>query len=146
MEPLLDKHIVEQVRQVFAELKQPVQILFFGSETDCETCDDTHQLLEEIAAIDDRVQLTIHGSADEAARKQFGIDKFPTIVIAARNGDVVVDTGIRFAGVPAGHEFNTLINDIVLVSRRDSGLSEKTRDFLKGLTSPLLLQVFVTPT
>jgi hypothetical protein len=32
------------------------------------------------------------------------------------------------------------------VSGRDSGLSQSTRDFLKGLASPVRLQVFVTPT
>lgn len=146
MEKLLDSHIVDQVREVFGHLKEPVQILYFGSETDCETCDDTRQLLEEVAAIDDRIGLTVHdGSADDL-RKQYGVDKSPMLVIAGLDGDRVIDQGIRFAGVPAGHEFNTLINDIVLVSRRDSGLSQETRDFLKGLDKPLLLQVFVTPT
>lgn len=146
MEKLLDSHIVDQVREVFGQLKEPVQILYFGSETDCETCDDTRQLLEEVAAIDDRIGLTVHDGAADDLRKQYGVDKSPMLVIAGLDGDRVIDQGIRFAGVPAGHEFNTLINDIVLVSRRDSGLSQETRDFLKGLDKPLLLQVFVTPT
>ena len=33
-----------------------------------------------------------------------------------------------------------------MVSSRDSGLKETTREFLKALPSPLHLQVFVTPT
>jgi alkyl hydroperoxide reductase subunit AhpF len=33
-----------------------------------------------------------------------------------------------------------------MVSRRDSGLDAKTREFLKNLDKPLHLQVFVTPT
>jgi protein-disulfide isomerase len=32
-----------------------------------------------------------------------------------------------------------------MVSGRDSGLNEKTRQVLKNLTKPLVLQVFVTP-
>jgi alkyl hydroperoxide reductase subunit AhpF len=39
-----------------------------------------------------------------------------------------------------------LINDILIVSKRDSGLDTKTREFLKNLDKPLHLQVFVTPT
>jgi glutaredoxin-like protein len=39
-----------------------------------------------------------------------------------------------------------LINDILIVSKRDSGLDAKTREFLKNLDRPLHLQVFVTPT
>ena len=33
-----------------------------------------------------------------------------------------------------------------MVSRRDSGLDPKTREYLKNLQQPLHLQVFVTPT
>ena len=39
-----------------------------------------------------------------------------------------------------------MIADIVMVSRRISGLSEETRAQLKEMTTPLHLQVFVTPT
>jgi glutaredoxin-like protein len=38
-----------------------------------------------------------------------------------------------------------LINDILIVSKRDSGLTKETREFLKNLDKPLHLQVFVTP-
>ncbi|WP_345325495.1 hypothetical protein [Candidatus Villigracilis proximus] len=77
---------------------------------------------------------------------KFNVDKVPAIVIAARDGDEIIDLGVQYSGIPAGHEFGTLINDIVLVSGRDSGLSEEVRAFLKNLEKPLHLQVFVTPT
>ena len=53
--------------------------------------------------------------------------------------------GIQFSGTPSGYEFSTLINDILAVSRRNSGLTETTRDFLKQLNQPVHLQLFVTP-
>ncbi len=67
-------------------------------------------------------------------------------MITARDGDRLVDFGVRYAGVPSGHEFSSLIQDIILVSGRDSGLSQQTRDLLADLTEPVSLQVFVTPT
>jgi alkyl hydroperoxide reductase subunit AhpF len=67
-------------------------------------------------------------------------------VIAAKDGDQIVNYGIQYVGIPSGHEFGVLINDILLVSGRDLGLSEAARDFLKHLEKPLHLQVFVTPT
>ncbi len=70
----------------------------------------------------------------------------PSLVFAAKDGDDVKNLGIQFSGIPSGHEFNTLINDILIVSRRDSGLDAKTREYLKNLDKPLHLQVFVTPT
>ena len=147
MEKILDEHVVRQVGEAFAELKEPVQILFFGSMEDCDYCQDELQLLEEVAATHALLGLTAYDlEADHEMAARFHVDKAPGIVIAAKNGDEVVDLGIRFSGVPSGHEFSTLINDILLVSRRDSGLSQKTRDYLKALDRPLLLQVFVTPT
>ena len=78
--------------------------------------------------------------------RQFNIDKAPGIVIAAKNGNQILDFGVQYSGIPSGHEFGTLINDILLVSGRDSGLSPQVRDYLKKLDKPLHMQVFVTPT
>jgi alkyl hydroperoxide reductase subunit AhpF len=146
-EALLNDQIIGQVREVFSGLKEPVAILFFGSRENCEYCNDTRQLLEELAAIDDRLTINVHDiDADFDIAKLYRIDKTPGIVIAAMNGDQISDYGIQYSGIPSGHEFSTLIQAILLVSGRDSGLTPQTREFLKNLKNPLHLQVFVTPT
>ncbi len=147
MEKLLNEQVVSQISQTFEQMKEPVQILFFGSQDNCEYCTDTRQLLEEVAGIDEKVSLDFYDikeNADMAAK--FNVERVPAIVIAAKDGDQVTDFGIQYSGIPAGHEFGTLINDIVLVSGRDSGLSAEAREYLKNLDKPLHLQVFVTPT
>ena len=147
MEKLLDKNVVAQVQEAFAGLKDPVEILFFSSKNACEYCEDERQLLEEVAATHEGIGLSFYDvAADKEMVEKFNIDKTPVVVVAAKDGDEIKDLGIRFSGIPSGHEFGTLINDILLVSQRDSGLSEKTREYLRGLNQPLLLQVFVTPT
>jgi alkyl hydroperoxide reductase subunit AhpF len=83
---------------------------------------------------------------DAELARLYNVDKAPGIVIAAKNGDQIEDYGIRYAGIPAGHEFSSLIQGLILVSGRDSGLSQQTRDYLSKLTMPVFLQVFVTPT
>ena len=100
-----------------------------------------------MSAADNRIGLSIYDlRADAQIAKQINVDKAPGIVIAAKDGDQVLDFGIQYSGVPSGHEFGTLINDIVLVSGRDSGLGAQVRDYLKKLDKPLHMQVFVTPT
>jgi glutaredoxin-like protein len=147
MEKLLNEQVVSQISQSFEQMKEPVQILFFGSQDNCEYCTDTRQLLEEVAAIDEKLGLSIYDLQDNAdMAAKFNVDKVPAIVIAARDGDQIANFGIQYSGIPAGHEFSTLINDIVLVSGRDSGLGVETREFLRNLEKPLYLQVFVTPT
>ena len=147
MEKLINDSVAEQVKQAFAGLSNPVQILYFGSDDNCETCTETRQLLGEIAELDKRVYLSTHDlKTDAALAKKYNVDKAPALVIAGKSGDDILETGIQFSGIPAGYEFSTLINDILLASKLDSGLSDDTRAFLKALTTPLLLQVFVTPT
>ena len=144
---LLSDDIVQQVQDVFGQLQNPVEILFFGSKEDCQYCDDTLQLVTELTGISERLGLSVY-DADEDAEiaRQYKVDKYPGLVIAGRDGDQILDYGIRYAGIPSGHEFSSLIHDLILVSGRDSGLGQETRNFLKSLDSPVLLQVFVTPT
>ena len=144
---LLDDQVIGQIKEAFQQLKEPVQILYFGSQQRCEYCETTVQLLRELAATDDRLELSIYDlDADQALALQYGVDKAPGIVIAAREGSQTRILGMQFSGMPSGYEFGTLINGIMLASGREPGLSARTREVLLGLKKPLLLQVFVTPT
>ena len=144
---LLNDDILQQVRDVFDQIQNPIEILFFGSKKDCQYCDDTLQLVTEVTGISDKLGLSIY-DADEDAEiaRQYKVDKFPGLVIVGRDGDQIQDYGIRYAGIPSGHEFSSLIHDLVLISGRDSGLGQETRNYLKSLDKPVHLHVFVTPT
>jgi len=147
MSELLNEDVKKQVREVFNGLQNPVQILFFGSQANCDYCNDTRQLLEEVVALSPSLGLTVYDlEIDSAIANKYRVDKAPVFVVAAKDGETLTDTGIQYAGIPSGHEFNTLVQDIILVSSRDSGLKETTREFLKALQKPVHLQVFVTPT
>ncbi len=149
MARLLNDDIVQQVRDIFTEsLKAPVALIYFGTQkSDCMFCNETRQLLEEVSAISDKISLETYDleqDADQAAK--YKVDKAPAIVVAAKDGDAITDYGIRYYGIPSGHEFSSLIQDILQVSERDSGLQPATREFLRSLNQPVHLQVFVTPT
>lgn len=147
MEALLNTEISKQVEEAFTQLDKQVEVLFFGSQEDCEFCEQTLQLVEEVTNLSDKLSLSIYDvdmNPDQAA--QFNVDKTPGLVIAGYENDQIIDFGIRYAGVPSGHEFSSLIQDLILVSGRDSRLSQQTREFLADLTGPVSLQVFVTPT
>lgn len=144
---LLDDKIREQVRNVFAGFVSPVQILLFRSDNACEYCDDTQNLIEEVAELSDLIHLSVHDLDKESdLAAQYKIDKAPTLVIAAKDDDRIIDYGIRLAGIPAGHEFSSLVHVLLMVSRRDSDLADSTRAALSQISKPVLLQVFVTPT
>ena len=146
-EKILNENIVQQVREVFQKLRRPVRVLFFGSENDCEYCADTRQLMEEVVALSDQLSLSIYDlERDAETARKYRVDKAPAIVLTGMEDGQVLDYGIRFYGIPAGHEFSALIQGLVMVSDGDSGLEEGTRQYLRELTQPVNLQVFSTPT
>lgn len=146
MEKFLNEKILKQIEEAFAEIQEPVQILYFGSQDQCDTCAETQQLLAEVAAVHPKIELTMYDLQKNGdIAEKFNVTNVPGIVIAAKDNAEVRNLGVQFSGTPSGYEFSTLITDILAVSRRDSGLSNTTREFLKQLDQPVHLQVFVTP-
>jgi len=145
---LLDDQIKEQVKEFFSELEAPIKLTFFGSEErNCEYCKDTLALLEEIAELDEKISIDIKDiDRDKEAVETFKIDTVPVTAITTIKDDKFIDYGVRYMGIPAGHEFTSLINGIVMVSKQDSGLSPAIRERLAKLDHPVNLKVFVTPT
>lgn len=147
MTKLLNEQVAQQIQEVFQNLKEPVEMLFFGNNQDCQYCDETRQLAEEVAAISDKINLNVYDLNENSKIAQsFRVDSAPHIIIAAEDENGIQDLGVHFRGIPSGHEFTSFIQAILIVSSRDSGLSEQTRTFIKALEKPINLQVFVTPT
>jgi glutaredoxin-like protein len=143
---MLNQNIQGQVRKEFEALDAPVKLLVFTQNFECQYCEETRKLIEEVAALAPQLSVQSYDLvADKAIADTYGIDKLPAVAIV-RGGEEERDYGIRFYGIPSGYEFTTLIQDIVMVSRGESGLSEATVSQLAKLTEAVHLQVFVTPT
>ena len=147
MEKMITEDIANQVKEIFNEMELGVEILFFGKEESCEYCGEIEQLMEEVAELSDLIHIQNYDlTADSMIAQKYHVEQAPTLVMLARNGEELSDFGVRLLGAPAGHEFTTLIHDILMLSQRRTQLSDETRTYLKSLKTPLLLQVFVTPT
>ena len=143
---MLKKEIQAQVQKEFARLDAPVKLVVFTQSFECQYCTETRELIEEVAELAPQLSVEIYDLVtDKALADEYGIDKIPAVAVV-RGGEQERDYGIRFYGIPSGYEFSTLIQDIVMVSSGDSGLSEQTKVQLAKLEEPVHLQVFVTPT
>ena len=130
------------IRKKLNDLKEQVSIVYFTQEMECAFCRETREMLEEVTALSDKLRLQVYDfQRDKGEAEKYRIDKIPATVI--QNGK---DYGIRFYGVPAGYEFATLLEDFMMVSHGDSGLSRQSREALKLIQAPAHIQVFVTPT
>jgi glutaredoxin-like protein len=129
------------------KLVEPVKLVMFTQETECQFCAETRQITEEIAALSDKISVDVFDFVhDKATADLYNIDKIPAIAIVRNADGQEKDYGIRFYGIPSGYEFTSIIEDIVDVSLGESGLQPKTKEAIADLTEPVHLQVFVTPT
>jgi len=147
---ILNDEIQNQVREALAELDAPVKLVVFtqgeGGALECAMCAETRGLIEEVAALSAKISVEIRDFvADSEVAETYGIDKIPAVAVV-REGDEPADYGVRLFGIPSGYEFGTLIEDIRMVSSGDPALSDATLAELAKLTSPVNIQVFVTPT
>ena len=139
---LMSEEVAAEVRQQLKAMVDPVRLVHFTQELSLEYGREARELLEEVAALSDKLSVEVFNFLLDRERVQeFGVDKVPATVVCGAK-----DYGIRFYGLPAGYEFSNLLDDIVSVSKRDSGLSESSREKLAQVTEPVHLQVFVTPT
>lgn len=147
-EKLLNAELEEQIKGVFADIKDPVVALFFGSKlNNCNYCQDTLQMLQELVALSDKIELQIFDLEENSATaEKYHVTMAPGIVMTRKDGNELEDYGVRFAGIPAGHEFTSLVRSFLLVSTADSGLKPATKKFLNSVKKPVKLEVFVTPT
>jgi glutaredoxin-like protein len=146
--PLISEKDAEHLRNEFeTSLVNPVKLVMFTQSVECQFCAETRQIVEEIAELSDRILPEIYNFVtDKATAELFGVDKIPAIAILRVEDGEDKDYGIRFYGIPSGYEFTSIIEDIMDVSRGESGLQPKTKEAVAGISEPVHLQVFVTPT
>ena len=136
----------KQLEEEFAKIKDKVRIHFFSSKdaAKCMLCDQTREVLTEVAAISKSVELVEHDDeSDKDAIANFNVDKLPAIVFTKEDDK---DIGVRIYGIPAGSEFMTLIGAIMDVGGAEIDVPDWVLEKVKEIDKPVHLQVFVTPT
>lgn len=139
---LLNDEIVKNVTEMLASLTNNVRLVVFTTKNGCEYCKEIVQLAQEVAATSPKLTAEVYDfdtARDKAAA--YNITMAPAMVIVGAR-----DYGLRYYGIPSGHEFSTLLYGIQRASEGKPDLDPQTLSFLNGLTQPVNIQVFVTPT
>lgn len=142
---LLSEQDRRVVREHLARIQQPVTLLLFTQTIGApETALMARQVLDELASLNDLITVEeVNFVLDKDRAVQYGIEYIPAIVLLS-NG---TDTRMRFLGAPAGYEFMSLIEAVILAGTNDSQLDPESRQLIAAnVSAPLDIQVFVTPT
>jgi alkyl hydroperoxide reductase subunit AhpF len=137
----------QALRDAFSTMTRPIRLLFFTQTLGCETCLQTRQILDELPSLTDKITIEeVNLILDVDRVKAYAVERVPAIAIAYEDDGAVKDSRIRFIGTPAGYEFISLIQAILLVGGgRASTLTAENRARIEAVEEPVTIQVFSTP-
>ena len=125
-------------------IENPVKILFFTQTFDApETTLIAKQLLDEVVSLSNQVTLEeVNFVLEKERAAKYGVDGIPAVVLLRGEED----TRMRFLGAPAGYEFVSLVEALVLAGGNESGLTPESKALVAAhVTAPTDILVFVTP-
>ncbi len=150
MEKLLKEQDVQYIKELFdRDLVNPVElVLFLESEgSDKVTAANgqyfqyTEEIIKEVSEISDKIKLTVYKD-DKGKEKEYGVKEISALFIQGKN----TDKNVVFYGIPSGHEFSSLLEDIVNVSQGTTRLSPASKKTIQNIKVPVEILVFITPT
>ncbi|MDE1871460.1 MAG: thioredoxin family protein [Candidatus Micrarchaeota archaeon] len=142
---IIDDKLKEQLRDTFSkELKGNVKIWLFTSKSEgrCQYCGVVEDLVRELCSLNEKLGMFLYDIDDHPKEAEvLGIERVPAILLHGASA-----YGIYYYGMPTGYEFGSLVDDIMDVSRSRSGLSQESKNALRGIAKKVDIKVFVTPT
>lgn len=123
---MLDATLTGQLKTYFGHLKEPIELV--PSLSDDAKSAEIATLLAEIAALSDLVTVA---PAEQGARK-------PSFLIRRKGTDV----GVRFAGLPMGHEFTSLVLALLQVGGHPPKIADETVAAIRALPGDYDFEVY----
>jgi glutaredoxin-like protein len=139
---LITGDIKDQLITLFKTLKTPVHIVLFTSESNCETCTDTQNLLKDVADLSESIHFeSLDLEANSAYATELGIVRTPSFALLNDKKD---NLGIVFNGIPAGHEFSSFLTGLLEVGGAGEAIPDKIKARIEAIQKPVHIKVFVT--
>lgn len=142
MANLLNKEVSEQIKKALEPMKNSIKMVLFTKAGTCNTCEETRQLLNEMTALNDKIlveEKDIEKDASDA--KTYDITDVPTFVILNDKDEY---QGVKFQGIPAGHEINSFLSAIVYMSGLEFQMDQAILDRIAKIDKPVDIKVFIT--
>lgn len=123
---MLEASLKAQLQGYLTNITQPIELV--ASLDGGAKSQELLTLLEEIAALSDKISLV---RSDDDARK-------PSFLIRR----VGTDIGVRFAGIPLGHEFTSLVLALLQVGGHPSKAAQELIEQVKGLDGDYVFETY----
>ncbi len=126
---MLDANMKSQLTTYLEKLVQPIEIV--ASLDDGDKSRELQSLLQEIAGLSPKITLI---------ERSDGAERAPSFAIN-RQGE---DTGIRFAGIPMGHEFTSLVLALLQAGGHPPKVDADVIDQISNLEGEFHFQTYIS--
>ena len=133
---MLDTALQNQLRDYFKKIERPVVLRAYAGEHAKKS--ELLGMLNDVAALSDAI------SVEQAAAEIQTDAPRPSGPLCFDVVNPDRETGIRFSGIPGGHEFSSLILAILQTGGSPLKLDTGIQKFARGITQPLKFQTVVS--
>jgi NADH-dependent peroxiredoxin subunit F len=126
---MLDSNLKSQLQEYLARISQPVQIV--ASLDDSDRAREMHEVLADIASLSNLLSIEVRRD-DAEAKPSFAL---------RRPG---AEPRVRFAGLPMGHEFTSLVLALLHTGGHPPKVDEATAGQIKALDGDYVFETFVS--
>lgn len=124
---MLDANLKDQLKAYLENVKEHIELV--AAYDDSKKSQELKELLEEIEPLSDKIALRTED--DQSVRR-------PSFAINRVNSDV----GVRFAGIPMGHEFTSLVLALLQVGGHPSKASQEVIEQIQSLDGDFEFETF----
>jgi len=124
---MLDATLKKQLQAYLEKVVQPIELV--AALDDSPKSREMDELLNEIAALSDKI--TVRQEANERT-PSFAINRVGT------------DVGVRFAGIPLGHEFTSLVLALLHVGGHTIKLEQAVIDQIAALDGDYVFETYIS--
>ncbi|MGO4699873.1 alkyl hydroperoxide reductase subunit F [Dyella sp. 2RAB6] len=125
---MLDADLKTQLQAYLEKVTHPIELV--ASLDDSAASRELSELLEDIAALSDKVSLSRTGH--DARKPSFAISRVGT------------DVEVRFAGIPLGHEFTSLVLALLQVGGHPSKAAPELLEQVRNLEGEYRFETFMS--
>ncbi|NLK95826.1 MAG: FAD-dependent oxidoreductase [Clostridiales bacterium] len=137
---LLNDDLRLQLRGIFDKLDKNVTIATFIDENN-EKSIELKNLVLDIEELGEKINTKVYKKGDNKdLENTYGIDKTPAIVILDDNNEY---TGVKFYGVPGGHELNSFVLALYNVGSKGQPISDEVKNQIQNINKKVNLKVCI---
>ena len=128
---MITQDIKKALKGYFASMQKNITLVLQTGEHTKR--DELKQFLSDVAGVSDKIQLE--------ERDTNGVLRSSISFLLEADGE---DTGIRFSGIPGGHEFNSFVLALLHASGTALKIDDSVASLVKGVKDELKFEVFIS--